>query len=114
MEYIKYIKDCSDNFYKLAIRIKGRSLSELGFSSHVFIYRAINSNVNTFNTMDYVTLSRKFAKEHAEHQVVIEEEYQHVLMAYVNSDFVFEAYNPGEYFYDGPVIKGKVIYKIES
>jgi hypothetical protein len=60
--------------------------------------------------MDYVTLSREFAKKHADHQVVVEEEPYHVLRAMVSGDRVFEAYNPGEYFYDGPVLPGKVVY----
>ena len=55
--------------------------------------------------MDYVTLSRKWAKE----QTAVEEEPYHVIRAMVSADQVFEALNPGEYFYDGPTIPGKPI-----
>jgi len=90
-------------------REKGKSLVELGhLSRYVVIYRAANEQV--FKSMDYVTLSRKFAKEHADHQAAVEEEPWLVLKAMVSTDQVFEAYNPGEYFYDGPTIPGKVIY----
>ena len=37
-------------------------------------------------------------------EVIVEETTQHVISALVKSSDVYEAYNPGEYFYDGPEI----------
>jgi hypothetical protein len=59
--------------------------------------------------MDYVTRSRKFASDHAEHIAVVEEEDANVLRALVNSSDVYEAYNPSEYFYNGPEIIGQIV-----
>jgi len=88
-------------------RQKGKSLPETGYPHrYTTIYRATNEF--EFKSMDYVTLSRKWAKEHAEHQTAVEEEPYHVIRAMVQADQVFEAYNPGEYFYDGPTIRGKL------
>jgi len=82
--------------------------------SHM-IYRACPVNVVTFSEMDYVTKSLKFAKEHAESMYWTEEEPYHVISAMVsnrpNSVHLFHASNPGEYFYGGPDLKGKVVYK---
>ena len=60
--------------------------------------------------MDYVTLSLKFAKGHAEHNLSINEEPSAVISAMVSASSVFEAYNPGEFFYDGEMVQGKVVY----
>jgi len=95
--------------YKIATRTKGRSLLETGYSlNKIIIYRACTSNM--FHPLDYVTLSRKFAIEHANHNVIVNEEEQIVIKTMVNASDVYEAYNPGEYFYDGPEIKGTIIY----
>ncbi len=113
MKHDKLLHEC-DNFYKLAgsFRPKGKSLAELQNKTHIHIYRATNALVKHFKAMDYVTLSRKFAIGHAKHQVVIEEEDQHVLMARVPANLVFEALNKEEYFYDGPEVERQIIYKI--
>ena len=96
-------------------RQKGRSLPETGFKyRYATIYRAVKQGVNEFSPMDYVTLSRKFAKGHADHQFAVEEEPYVVLKAFVPAKDVFEAYNPEEYFYDGPGVQGKIIYTAKS
>lgn len=59
--------------------------------------------------MDYVTLSRKWAEDHCKHIVAVEESPAHVLKAFVPTKNVFDAYNPQEYFYDGPEIQGRPI-----
>lgn len=93
-------------------RQKGKSLPETGYDlRYVTIYRAVIATTDTFNSMDYVTRSKKFAVEHADHTAAVEEETAHVLKAMVKAADVYEAQNPGEYFYDGPKVKGKVIYK---
>lgn len=89
----------------------GPSLRDQGYEfDYVTIYRAVLATETTFKSKDYVTRSIKFAKEHAEHIAAVEEEPAHVLRAIVRSSDVYSAYNPGEYFYDGPEAKGKVIY----
>jgi hypothetical protein len=96
------------------MREKGRPLPETGYEFRsVVIYRATSANESTFKSMDYVTRSLKFAQEHANHQASVEEQPQHVLKALVPSKNVFEAYNPGEYFYDGPETPGRVVYQID-
>lgn len=96
-------------------REKGKSLKDIRPDlSYVIMYRAIlQSSGNAFNRMDYVTLSLKFAKEHADHICAVEEETAHVIKKLVKATEIFEAYNPGEYFYDGPNVSGKVIYLAE-
>ncbi len=89
----------------------GRSLSDTGHpSSQVLIYRAVASDVAEIKPEDYITLSEKFARGHADHMVVTEEEPYVVLKALVNASDVYEAYNPGEYFYNGKPTSGQVIY----
>lgn len=92
----------------LESRIKGKSLPETGYKwKYVHIYRA--TNTMTFKPMDYITLSLKFAKEHAEHQESVQGEPYWVITAMVEANKVFEAYNPGEYFWGGEEIRGKKI-----
>ena len=93
-------------------RQKEKSLPETGYEHrYVTIYRAVVATVNNFAPMDYVTMSRKFAVEHAEHLAVTDEETTHVLRAMVKASDVYEAYNPGEYFYDGAAVdKVRVIH----
>ena len=91
-------------------REKGKSLPEKGYNySYVSIYRAVKKGINEIFPMDYVTLSVDFAKEHANHQTIVEEEPYAVIKATVPSKDVYEAYNPGEYFYDGKKVSGKAI-----
>ena len=94
-------------------REMGRSLPETGYpSSQVTIYRAVAQDVTEIKPEDYVTLSEKFARGHADHMVVTEEEPYVVLKALVNASDVYEAYNPGEYFYNGPPTSGQSIYTV--
>ena len=97
-------------------RQKGRPLSEADpryahRNAQVAIYRACLATDAGFKSMDYVTLSYKFAIDHAKHVQAIEEEPAHVLRARVPATMVFEAYNPGEFFYDGPNVVGQPTYR---
>jgi len=87
--------------------LKGTSYLDETGKRFSFIYRAVNADEWLFKPMDYVTMSTKFAHEHAEHNLVVDEEDQHVLSLMVKSELIFNASNPGEYFYDGPEVKGK-------
>ena len=77
------------------------------FSKGVTIFRASPSD--TFDTDAYITLSGKFAVEHAENNHVVNEEQNHVIKAVVHPDLVVDASNPGEYFYKGESIKGEIV-----
>lgn len=92
-------------------KMRGKSLPETGYEyKKVAILRALPANMTTFDSMSYVTRSNRFAKEHAEHMAVTEGEDYHVIRALVNSKDVYEAPNPGEYFYDGPPVTGQRVY----
>lgn len=91
-------------------RKAGKCLADQFSTPYVTIYRAAALNVNEFKDMDYITLSPQFAVEHAESGHVYHEEPQHVIRALVSTKDVFDAYNPGEYFYKGQPKKGKEIY----
>jgi hypothetical protein len=98
---------------KLAQRQKGKSLPETGYKErYAQIFRAVPANVLTFEPMSYVTLSRKWAKGHADHSVIVNDEPYHVLMALVPATDLFETQNVGanEFFYDGKEKKGHIIY----
>lgn len=94
----------------------GRSLPEVDpqryghRNAKVAIYRATTTDVVSFKPKDYVTLNYGFARGHAKHTAEVEEEAAHVLRARVLASEVFEAYNPGEFFYDGPETQGEPIY----
>lgn len=85
----------------------GKMFSEKGF---VTIYRADLPQNNLAGKKEYVTMSLKFAKEHSDHQAAVHEEIFVVKKYTVESKHVFEAYNPGEYFYFGPPEIGRIIY----
>lgn len=96
----------------LEMRQLGKSLPETGYNEpYAIIYRA-SSNAN-LKDRDYVTMSRKFAVGHAEHQAAVEEEPCGVYRYMVKSSDVYEAMNPGEYFYSGPPAQGRLIYTAE-
>jgi hypothetical protein len=102
---------------KAATRELGQSLEDADPSKKgmkVPIYRGVVATVTTFNPNDYVTLSFKWAREHAQHTAVVEEEDAIVLRARVPAAQVFEAYNPGEYFYGGPSIPGTVAARVRA
>lgn len=110
MDSFKLLK-LAKAFEKEAQRLKGKSLAELRPQEKtVRIYRAVGKNISYFQDMDYVTLSKKFAIGHCDHMVAVEEEPFHVITTEVPTSCVFEAYNPGEYFYSGPLKKGYSIY----
>lgn len=98
-----------------ARRKESREPAEIGMHT---IYRAVPVDVTTFREMDYVTKSRKFAAEHSESMYWTEEEPYHVIRAMVSNRHaeivLYNASNPGEYFYDGPEIAGRVIYKAKE
>lgn len=90
----------------------GKSLAQTNGPGYIDIYRARNAQGDTFEHGDYITLSPKFAVEHAESNAVYEGEMQIVIRAYVNRKDVVEATNPGEYHYVGKSpLKGYVAYK---
>ena len=94
---------------------RGKALSKTGYTEpYVFIYRAMLANETTLKDNDYVTRSQKFAIEHSDHQTSVHEELFHVVRFFVKAEHVFEAHNPGEYFYYGPPVKGKEIYRSDS
>lgn len=88
----------------------GKPLSSTLTTPYITIYRAAPITANEFYDKDYVTLSKKFAIEHAENNHVHHEEPFHVIQALVSTTNVFDASNPSEYFYSGPIKKGREIY----
>jgi tRNA nucleotidyltransferase/poly(A) polymerase len=108
------LKDHSSK--RSAARQKGKSLAELGTwpLSKVTVYRGVLAEVTHFQPMDYVTRTKKFALGHAEHIAAVEEEETVVLKAKVSTADVYEAYNPGEWFYDGPKVRGQIIHRQKS
>jgi hypothetical protein len=96
-------------------RARGRPLSEAEphlRGTKVAIYRACVARVTTFKTMDYVTRSLRWAIKHAQHVAAVEGEPAHVMRARVSAEQVFEADNPGEYFYGGPEIRGSSAFSV--
>jgi len=93
----------------------GKSLPETGYPDRfVAIYRAMQQGAPMFKNGDYVTRSRKFAIDHARHQAAVEEEDQMVVRATVAASDVYEAYNPGEYFFGGKPTEGEVVLTIQA
>ena len=95
----------------------GRSLPEVdpqryGYRNNVkvTIYRGVIQEVSEFYPNDYVTLNYGFARGHAQHVAAVEDENAHVLSARVLASEVFEARNPGEFFYGGSAVAGRPIY----
>ena len=64
--------------------------------------------------MDYCTMNKRWAKEHAIHMAATEGEDFIVLQAVVNPTSIFEAYNPGELFYHGKPIKGISVFTAKA
>lgn len=94
-------------------RVGGKSLAEYNrykYLNNVTIYRARSVDSDYFMSDDYVTLSPKFAIDHAESTHVYTDEPQIVIRAKVSPKYVVDALNPGEYFYKGDTIKGDVAY----
>ena len=107
----QYLRDFIRRILKESDERKlGKSLSAQTSVEFVTIYRACAKNEFMFKDKDYITLSNKFAIEHAESCHVYHEEQQHVIRALVSTKNVFDAYNPGEYFYSGQDKKGTEVY----
>lgn len=100
-------KVLSENFDD---RELGAKVSDKIGPGYTKMYRAAATDVTDFKDKDYITPSLEFAVIHAENNVVYYEEPQHVIYALISNENLYEAYNPGEYFYSGPDLKGKVIY----
>src|SRR3972149_1458985 len=88
----------------------GKSLASQIKTPFVTVYRAAPMSSNEFFDRDFVTLSKRFAIEHAESNHVYHEEPQHVIQALISTNNIYDAPNPGEYFYSGPNKKAKEIY----
>lgn len=91
-------------------RQKGTPLSAEIPDEVVQIFRAQPVTQTSIEQMAYVTRSLKFAKDHAVHMSNTEEVPYHVVRALVPTRSVFNAYNPGEYFYDGSPVNGKSVF----
>jgi hypothetical protein len=97
---------------------KGRSLLDTDYEfRRVAIYRAVKRDEagempTSFLPMDYVVINNndKFARGHADHNAAVGDD-SVVLKAVVEAKDVFEASNPGEWFYGGPEVEGRVVYK---
>lgn len=107
VQYIKWMPKVNEK----ENRILGAKLSDKIGKKYIRIYRAVSNNEKFFKNMDYVTLSKKFAVEHAENNHIYYDEQQQVITALVLSENIYDAYNPGEYFYFGNDKKGDIIYK---
>jgi hypothetical protein len=95
-----------------AARQLGKSLPETGYDlRRVTIYRAVPVSVDSFKPMDYVGRNLRWVKGHADHVAAVSEEEAVVLKATVMAADVYEAYNPGEFFYNGPEVKGRIVYR---
>ena len=88
----------------------GTKLSDKTNNPYITVYRAVKSGVDSFYDKDFVTLSKKFAIEHAENNHIVYSEPHQVIRALISTDKIYDAPNPGEYFYSGPDKPGKAIY----
>ena len=73
----------------------------------VKIFRAQPAFTNVIRNDDYVTLSRKFAGDHAVTSAIYNDEPFHVVYAFVGEDDIREADNPGEYRYTAEDFEAK-------
>ena len=81
--------------------------THLSEGKKVKIFRAQPASTNTIRTDDYVTLSRKFAGDHAVTSAIYNGEDFYVVYAFVDEDKIVEADNPGEYKYVGDPLEAK-------
>lgn len=82
-----------------------QNLKELGYGPNkIIVYRALPAKNPIIKEGDYLTLSLKFAKEHAQHMAITEEEDQLVVSFLAPSENIVGASNPGEYRYFGGAI----------
>jgi hypothetical protein len=68
-------------------------------------YRAQPAFTNVIRTDDYVTMSRRFAIDHATTSATVHDENFHVVFALIDQGDIKEADNPGEYRYTGEPLK---------
>ena len=73
----------------------------------VKIFRAQPAFTKVIRTNDYITMSRKFAGDHAVTSAVYNDEPFHVVYAFVDESDIKEADNPGEYIYIGVPFEAK-------
>lgn len=78
-------------------------------SQKVRIFRALPSGETVIRTGDYVTMSAKFAIEHAENNHIYEDAPHDVVMAITDRNGIKDASNPGEYLATKDV-EGEPIY----
>jgi hypothetical protein len=88
----------------------GKRMSEITRNPYVTVYRAVKNGVEEFYDKDYVTLSKKFAIEHAENNHIVYDEPYQVIKALISTNNIYEATNPGEYLYSGAPKKGVIEY----
>ena len=90
-------------------------LDEMGYETDevlsegkkVKIFRAQPAFTKVIRTNDYITMSRKFAGDHAVTSAVYNDEPFHVVYAFVDENDIKEADNPGEYLYIGEPFEAK-------
>ena len=73
----------------------------------VKIFRAQPAFTKVIRNNDYVTLSRRFAGDHAVTSAIYNDEDFYVVYAFVDEDDIQEADNPGEYRYVGEDFEAK-------
>ena len=73
----------------------------------VKIFRALPLSSSIIRNGDYITLSKKFASDHAVTSAIYNDEPFQVAMTIVPRDHIENALNPGEYIYIGPNKKVK-------
>ena len=90
-------------------------LDEMGYETDevlsegkkIKIFRAQPAFTKVIRTNDYITMSRKFAGDHAVTSAVYNEEPFYVVYAFVDENDIKEADNPGEYLYIGEPFEAK-------
>lgn len=110
---IENVRNAYVNLFE-AERVGGKRLNEYprySVLSRVTIYRAQIATSSILEPDSYVTLSPKFAIEHAENNHIYTGEPHIVVRAVVNPKDVADASNPGEYFYKGQPIQATVAYR---
>ena len=79
--------------------------------SKVMVYRAMPSGCEAPRVIrpgDYVTLSRRFAREHAVTSAIYHGENFDVVRVWADYSCITEADNPGEYKWDSEPVSGRV------
>ena len=85
--------------------------------SHVMVYRAMPEqcdNPMTIRRGDYVTLSRRFASDHAVTSAIYNGENFVVVRVWAKRSAITEASNPGEFFWASEDVKGRASVLADS